>query len=824
MRSLCTQYRETDLAFVTRLLAQEGLHYWFEHLGDDAGAQADAGGLARHVMVIADAQAQRTDLGPIRFTAQHPTAFLPGLDGAVIDPITAFMSQRRLTTNAVALGSWDYAQLAGTSATTQSALDLGDVPTLEAYDGAGAYRYQDSAGAQRAAALALAAAELSAKTFEGVGAARCLRAGACFSLIDHASYGANTSALSYTGALLASHQRSDNTFTVLAVTHQASNNLGSQAARLLGQSALERGTYKNHFECVLAAVPVVPVHRPAPTAPFALSALVVGVAGEPVTAERGHRVKVQFHFQRGQNPNPGNGPTNFGSDEQGNAPGNESSGTWVRVAGPAAGANWGSLYTPRIGAEVSVQFIEGDIDRPIISGGLYTGPDAKPLAAGVDSGINHPGVIAGLHSQRLDGQGFNQLALDDAPGQLRVRLHSSHTSAELGLGHLIQHGATSAQRGAWRGAGFEAGTQGWASVRAGQGLLVSTQARAGTYGSAQGHQMDAAEGIALLKGAHDLGQRLSQAAVAVHAQGLSSHDDGQALANYLQAVDPAQDGKHPASVNGQSALQASDGRTPDGDPVPGFAQPVVMLDSSSAILATSPASLHTFAGQALSIAAQGDLQQTAAHTYSQVSGQTSSFYAHQGGITAFAANGPVSLRAHTDALAILADQSVSITSVNDEIRISANTKIELVAGQSGITLEGGDITFTTPGAFTVHGATHGFEAGGSGNATLPGLPDSAVTIPPQSAVIQHHYHDDEGVQQARYVAVLGDGQTRRGVTDSAGSVTLDNLPPGPVQIQFEPDGRAWERLDGQDNPDKISPTPTDADIDRLIDKTRGRQA
>ncbi len=785
VRSLCTQYRETDLAFVTRLLAQEGLHYWFEHLGDDAGAQADAGGLARHVMVIADAQAQRTDLGPIRFTAQHPTAFLPGLDGAVIDPITAFMSQRRLTTNAVALGSWDYAKLAGTSATTQTALDLGDVPTLEAYDGAGAYRYADAAGAERAAALALAAAELNAKTFEGVGAARCLRAGATFSLIDHASYGANTSALSYAGALLASRDRADNAFTVLAVQHQASNNLGSQAAQLLGQSTLERGTYKNHFECVLAAVPVVPVHRPAPTAPFALSALVVGVAGEPVTAERGHRVKVQFHFQRGQNPNPGNGPTNFGSDEQGNAPGNESSGTWVRVAGPAAGANWGSLYTPRIGAEVSVQFIEGDIDRPIITGGLYTGPDAKPLAAGIDSGINHPGVIAGLHSQRLDGQGFNQFALDDAPGQLRTRLHSSHTSAELGLGHLIQHSATSAQRGAWRGAGFEAGTQGWASVRAGQGLLISTQARAGTYGSAQGHQMDAAEGIALLKGANDLGQRLSQAAVAVQAQGLSSHDDGQALANYLQAVDPTQDGKHPATVNGQSALQASDGRTSDGDPVPGFAQPVVMLDSPSAILATSPASLHTFAGQALSITAQGDLQQTAAHTYSQASGQTSSFYAHQGGITAFAANGPVSLRAHTDALAILADQSVTITSVNDEIRISANTKIELVAGQSGITLEGGDITFTTPGAFTVHGATHGFEAGGSGAGVLPALPTGGLGDPQNWIEINHRDADNAPMAGQKYKIYFEGGSVISGVLDADGHARHDSVPSKAERVEYE---------------------------------------
>jgi uncharacterized protein involved in type VI secretion and phage assembly len=85
------------------------------------------------------------------------------------------------------------------------------------------------------------------------------------------------------------------------------------------------------------------------------------------------------------------------------------------VTGPAAGANWGALYTPRLGAEVALQFIDGDIDRPVIVGGLYMGPDAKPLAAGVDSGVNHPGVIAGLHSQRLDGAMFNQFEPDGRP-------------------------------------------------------------------------------------------------------------------------------------------------------------------------------------------------------------------------------------------------------------------------------------------------------------------------------------------------------------------------------------------------------------------------
>jgi hypothetical protein len=103
---LCIQYRESDWAFVQRLLASEGLSWHIEHLGDDDAATADEQGKARHVMVITDAGAERADLGPIRFAALHPTAVVDGLE----DPITGFAAQRTLPPT-----PWPWA--AGTTAT-----------------------------------------------------------------------------------------------------------------------------------------------------------------------------------------------------------------------------------------------------------------------------------------------------------------------------------------------------------------------------------------------------------------------------------------------------------------------------------------------------------------------------------------------------------------------------------------------------------------------------------------------------------------------------------------------------------------------------------
>jgi type VI secretion system secreted protein VgrG len=785
-RSLCTQYRETDLAFVQRLLASEGLSYHFEHLNGQQAADASVTNHAQHVLVMTDRMAQRAELGTVRFTNQHATARTAGQR----DCVTAFMAQRDLAPNAVTLAAWDYKRLSGIGAQENTALPVGELPALQVYDGAGAYRYENPEHAERAAALALASLELDFKRFEGQGSARHFKAGSQFELVDHPLYGANATAFNYSGALLASHQRGTqsqhNAFTLLSVEHHCANNLGADLAALLGHtdiasSEIEHGTYKNHFHCAPAAAAVVPRHVPQPTAFGVQSATVVGLSEEPVETERDHRVKVRFAWQ--------DASLGAAGDNTGDFP-ESAPGTWVRVAAPWAGANWGASLVPRIGSEVAVEFVEGDIDRPLVVGALYNGQDAPPFAAGVDSGVNHSGVISGWHTHSLDQSGFNQWVMDDATGQLRMRLACSYTAAEVGLGHLIGQNPASAQRGAWRGSGFEAGSQGWATVRAAQGLLVSTSTRAASYGSAQSTQMDASEAVAQLKGARDLGQRLSDSASHSGAQALQSLNAGASVQQLTDQIDPAAQGKLSGSLNAHKAVFDPAGNRDGATPVHQFAQPVVVLDTPASATLASDGAIAQFAGTHLSQVAQGDVQLSAAHTAAQVSGQTTSLFTHAGGLQVKAASGPVSLRAHTDTLQLLAHKDIQILSVNCEITVSAQSKIELIGADSGITLEGGNITFTTPGTWNAKGAMKELVGGSSGNPHLPLLPFNLTKVK-DWVEVERTYADGSPVVGAKYTIRLPDGSVRSGNLNSKGLAREEAVPLGAVTIEIGEDTRSW---------------------------------
>ena len=724
VRPIWTQYRESDLEFLQRVLAAEGLSWRFEH--DQEGDSQAGGGQqhARHKVVFFDSAAALppTPGGSVlRFHGVCATD--------VDDAIDSFAARRRVQANAVTISSWDPAQLVAPAAEQMSNLESGELPSLAIYDGSAERRHADNAGADLHSRLMLQALELDNKQFEGAGAVRRMAAGHGFQLTQHENYA--------DGA---------NLFTALWVEHEARNNFGpaldGALARLLESSAaqdtapapldseaLEPGTYRNRFACVRDTVAIVPRTSAARFAGAALgpqTALIVGLPETINTTTREHQVRIQFAWQRGAASNPGG--LAHDTDEKGNAPGNDASGTWVRVAEALAGPNWGSQFTPRIGTEVLVDFIEGDMDRPLVVAQLYTGSDTPPFSAGVDTEINHAGVISGIHSNNFDGGGYNQWVVDDTSGQVRTRLATSSAATQLNLGYLVQQAVGSAQRGSYRGQGFELRTDAWAVVRGGEGALVSATARAQQGSGVMSTQLDSAEAVALMRGATELNTALIDAAGQQKA--LSSKDAQKAQTDFIEQVDPEQSGKYDAGVGGQDALKASDGmRELDAAaPVEKFGQPIVLMEGPASVNWATPASTALFAGGQLQWTTQADLHMGAAHTVASVSANATGLFTHDGGIQAVAANGPVSLQAHADRLEILADKAVAIVSVNDVIEIKAKEKIVLQAGRSSVTLDGANITFTCPGHFTVKGSQHIFSGGSAAPALLPGQPVMLPTI------------------------------------------------------------------------------------------------
>ncbi|MBX9902302.1 MAG: type VI secretion system tip protein VgrG [Burkholderiaceae bacterium] len=298
------------------------------------------------------------------------------------------------------------------------------------------------------------------------------------------------------------------------------------------------------------------------------TAIVVGPQGQVIHTDRDHRIQVQFHWQRNHGSTNG---TNTGSSNSSHsrlnnayghthtgAPGNEQSGTWIRVAAtfaPIAGANWGSHQIPRIGQEVLIDFIEGDIDRPIVIGSLYNGQGqsnaqhnqinqgqgkatgnapawfagesaTQSAAQNADEANNannsntsqghaHNAVLSGIKTQNLATSqsgtgGYNQLVFDDTPEQGRTSLQQHQQAhqgtTELNLGHL-KHQSDN-QRLQAVGQGIELKTQHSAALRAGQGMLISSHART----NASSHQLDNREAQSQLEQSHQLQQALAKTA------------------------------------------------------------------------------------------------------------------------------------------------------------------------------------------------------------------------------------------------------------------------------------------------------------------------
>ncbi len=710
-RGITVQYRESDLAFLQRLLAEEGLFFWFEHqngAGDSLGS---------HTLVIADHN------GAFTGNAQPQVRFTQAGATLAEDSLDRWHGLRQIDSAESNASSWDYRSLSTRPQGAASSIDSGTIPKAVAWHDPGQYAWQSSAHGERMLGNQRQALDARLKQYRAEGTLRTAAPGTTFTLAEHPEH-----------ELDAPEERK---FLISAVVHRARNNLAETLADAMPQnpaaSAVDRpetGKTPDLYRCELTAIRARIAWRPAasgwlaqrPNGNGTLTGIVVG-SGTPTHTDRDLRVRVQFPWQRGAEAGSRSAhPT--GAD---NAPANQSLGVWLRVMTPVAGANWGGHLTPRPGQEVLVGFQNGNIDRPLVIGTVYNGSgtsdaqgnqvagasmqasaNAPAFFAGQEAAAHtHNASLSGLKSQQLDasrsGQGgYNQLVFDDTPGESRIELASSEYRSGLQLGHLKQQSDNA--RLADRGHGAELATQGAAALRAGNGLLLSADARP----NASGHHLDSREPIAQSETAQELSQSLADVAGKQNAA-----LKGDPAAAELPAVDAL---KQAISTLGASATQSA-GQAGSGEikatlggagRVAAWSAPRLQYAAPAGIAQLTPQNHILVAGKNLSIASSQDSNLIAQgkqslavkdgialFTVGKAKGKSKPN--SETGIHLHAASGSVSLQSQSGKTTAAADKKVTIASTTGSLNASAKQKILATAQGAYLKIEGGNIEVHAPG-------------------------------------------------------------------------------------------------------------------------------
>jgi type VI secretion system secreted protein VgrG len=385
-REYCLQFDETDLAFVHRLMEEEGIFYSFEQDGD------------KEVLFLFDKSAtgvevETLDGGDVPFDADT-------LEVSVREPIARFQPTNLLTPTSLVLRDFDWTQQGNMRVDAE---DKGQdargkdreiythhqrVLTIDDYD-AGVLKYRKH-DADRQAKIRAELLRAPQRTAHGTGRVIGFRPGRRFSLIEHPSVGA------------------DHEYFLTRVEHSHDALPHEDGEHSSPES------YHNRFEVQPADVAWRPDRvTQKPRIHSIQTAIVVGPSGEEIHTDEHGRIKVEFHWDR------------LGK-------GDEKSSCWVRVQQPWAGSGWGFVFIPRVGMEVLISFLDGDPDRPLCIGSVYNGTNRPPYP------LPDEKTKSTIKTQSTPGGGgYNELRFEDKAGSEEIFTH-----AQKDYNEVVEHDHT----------------------------------------------------------------------------------------------------------------------------------------------------------------------------------------------------------------------------------------------------------------------------------------------------------------------------------------------------------------------------------------------
>ncbi|RQH08477.1 type VI secretion system Vgr family protein [Paraburkholderia dinghuensis] len=729
-RSFCMQY-EDDWNFVHRIMESEGLFGYFEQGSDGKW----------HTLVVTDSLDAFPPLSP-----QAVEFYRAGINSET-DTLVQWSGTRTLQSTTLTTRTFDYkapaspANPKGTNIPTHPT--QGDLPQqAEVYEYTGAYTYRSQDRGDALSKIRMEEWESRAKRFFGSGGLRGADAGRWFELDDHPGH--------------ATDRRQNRQFAILETAWCIENNLpvSSQVAdyphslkdKLADIKANQTGEKVAHADGsegfflvqIEAQRRIVPYRSPFEHRKPAMhlqTAIVVGPAKEEVYTDSLNRIKVRFHWDRLND-------------------GDERASCWVRVAMSDSGAGYGSVHVPRVGEEVLISWVDGDCDRPVVTGKVYNGRTQPHWHSN--------GLLSGYKSKEYQGSGYNQMVLDDSTGPNRVQLYSSSTNAQLHLGYLIDQSGNT--RGSYLGSGFDLKSDAYGAVRAGQGLYVATY-------PATSQQMDARQTTQQLVNSGSVLVAMSDASTTHQAESLK--DGYDSLKSFTDATQN--------SVSGSS----SGGKTAGGGTgnANAFKRPVMLFGSPSGIALSTQQSVHIASDEQTNfISGQSTHIATGKSLIASVAAKLS-FFVQNAGMKLFAAKGKVEIQAHSDNIELTAQKSVKVLSATDKIEAAAKQEILLTSGGAYIRVKDGNIEIHAPGKIDIKGSQHSFAGPAQLSSTLPAMPGSEGNY--DQAFIAHWAGTDIPVANAKF-QMFSDGELiSQGVTNELGETGLtQSHVPKNVVIKF----------------------------------------
>ncbi|MCC6522649.1 MAG: type VI secretion system tip protein VgrG [Polyangiaceae bacterium] len=370
-RPLCLQYQETDLAFLTRLLAEEGIYFYFRH---DEQARDE-------VVCLCDEPAL------LPFVAGEPALKQRehGASQGSEDDVLAFRARARVRPGRVELRDYDFERPQRRDPVVADARHeriAFDERVLSIYEHQG--EYEGFEVAEIAARRRIEQLRRRARVAFGESRSRRVLPGHAFELVSETL------------------PELDGPYALLRVAHEGHSPEGER-------SGTEREVYRNSFEALPAPLPPRPHRRGRRVQQTMETATVVGPAGKDVHTDEHGRIRVRFHWDRGD--------------------GVGESSCWIRTMQNWSGAGWGFQFIPRIGMEVVVLFVGGDVDRPLVVGCVPNAGTPVPFPL--------PGqrTKSGIRSQSSPGGGgYNEISFED-----RVGFEQVHVRAEKDFDLLVQH-------------------------------------------------------------------------------------------------------------------------------------------------------------------------------------------------------------------------------------------------------------------------------------------------------------------------------------------------------------------------------------------------